>query len=183
MPAAAARAANVTGAPARSSSRSAWIALARVSSCRRAAAVASGAVLLCTGGFLRVFFVFAAGFEGGDDLFEVDCYLLVHLGDAGVPGGFGGGDELQGGLPLGVVVREELGGGDEHRAGQAGVGVRAGLDQRELAVAVRERLGGAGQVLFCPGGVAERPVGADLDGLAGGVDLAGFLPVLPDGLV
>ena len=34
--------------------------------------------------------------------------LLVHLGDAGVPGGFGGGDDLQGGLPLGVVLREEL---------------------------------------------------------------------------
>src|ERR1022692_793919 len=180
MPAAAARAANVTGAPARSSSRSAWIALARVSSCRRAAAMASGAGSLRTGGS---FFVFAAGFEGGDDLAEVDGDVLVHLGDAGVPGGFGGGDELQGGLALGVVVREELGGGEEHRAGQAGVGVRAGLDQRQLAVAVRERLGGAGQVLFCPGGVAERPVGADLDGLAGGVDLAGFLPVLPDGLV
>jgi hypothetical protein len=41
-----------------------------------------------------------------------------------VRGGFGCGDELQGGLPLGVMLGEELGGGDEHRAGQARVGVQ-----------------------------------------------------------
>jgi len=61
--------------------------------------------------------------------------------------------------------------------------MRAGFDQGELAVAVRERLGGAGQLLFRPGGVAERPAGADLDRLAFGTDLAGLLPVLADGLV
>jgi len=61
--------------------------------------------------------------------------------------------------------------------------MRAGFDERQLAVAVRQRLGGAGQLLFRPGGVAERPVGADLDGLALGVDLAGSLPVLTDGLI
>src|SRR6516165_11699497 len=106
MRAAAATAANVTGAPARSSSRSAWIALARVSSCRRAAARASGvAGSGRIGGCLRLV---AGGLECGDDLVQVGGDLLVHLGGAGVPGGFGGGDELQGGLPLGVVLREEL---------------------------------------------------------------------------
>jgi hypothetical protein len=34
-----------------------------------------------------------------------------------------------------VVLGQELGRGDEHGAGQAGVGVRAGADQRELAPA------------------------------------------------
>jgi hypothetical protein len=38
----------------------------------------------------------AVGFECGDDLVQVRGDLLVHLGDAGVPGGFGGGDELHG---------------------------------------------------------------------------------------
>ena len=71
----------------------------------------------------------------------------------------------------------------EHRAGQTRVCMRAGFDQGQLAVAVRQRLGGAGQLLFRPGGVAERPVGADLDGLALGVDLAGSFPVLADGLI
>jgi len=61
--------------------------------------------------------------------------------------------------------------------------MRAGLDDRELAVAVRERLRRAGQLLAGPGGVAERAVGVDLDGLPGRADLAGSLPVFPDGLI
>src|SRR5690348_1450814 len=112
MPAAAATAVNVTAVPARSSSRRARIALARVSSCRRAAAAASGA-----GGSGRIdgcLLFLAAGLERGDDLAEVRGDLLVHLGDAGVPGGFGGGDELQGGMLLGLVLGQELGRGDEH---------------------------------------------------------------------
>ena len=99
------------------------------------------------------------------------------------PFAFGGGDDLQGGLPLGMMLREELRGSHEHRACQTRVRMRAGFDQGQLAVAVRERLGGPGQLLFRPCGVAERPVGADLDGLALGVDLAGLLPVLADGLI
>src|SRR5579859_3917294 len=114
------------------------MALERVSSWRRAAASARGSG--GTGGCLLV--LAAVFFEGGNDLSEVGRDLLVHLGEAGVAGGLGGGDQLQGGLPLGVVAGEELGGGDEHGAGQAGVGVRAGLHDRELAVAVRECLGG-----------------------------------------
>jgi len=59
--------ANVTGIPARSSSRSAWTAFARVSSCRRPAASASGAAASrrIGGRLLRLAVV---GFEGGDDL-------------------------------------------------------------------------------------------------------------------
>src|SRR6516165_6098624 len=111
MPAAVATAAKVMGVPARSSSRSVWMALARVSSCRRAAAMASGVRLsACTGGcLLPAALAVIVCFEGFDDLVQVGCDLLVHLGHAGVSGGFGGGDELDGGLALGVVVREELG--------------------------------------------------------------------------
>src|SRR6516162_9225558 len=82
MRAAAATAANVTGAPARSSSRSAWIALARVSSCRRAAATASG--VAGSGRIGGCLLLLAACFECGDDLVQVRGDLLVHLGDSGV---------------------------------------------------------------------------------------------------
>ena len=61
--------------------------------------------------------------------------------------------------------------------------MRAGLDYRKLAVAVRERLRGAGQLLFRPGGLAERAVGVDLDGLARALTLRASLPVLADGLI
>src|SRR6266852_2035961 len=173
---------NVTGRPERSSSRSAWTALERVSSWRRAAAWASGAAWSGrTGGLLLLFL--AVGFEGSDDLVEVAGDLPVHLGGAGVAVRFGGGDDLQGGLPLGMVLREELRGRDEPRACQTRVCMRTGLDQRQLAVAVRQRLRRPGQLLFRPGGVAERPVRADRDRLPGSIDLAGFFPVLADGLV
>ena len=56
--------------------------------------------------------------------------LLVHLGESLLSAGLSGGDELQGLLPLSAVLRQELAGGEEHRAGQAGVGVRAGLLHR-----------------------------------------------------
>ena len=52
--------------------------------------------------------------------------------------------------------------------------MRAGFHQRQLAVPVREGLGGAGQLMLGPGSVAERPVGAYLDRLAGCADLRAF---------
>src|SRR6266567_2712468 len=90
MSAAPATEAKVTGEPARSSSRSAWMALARVSWWRRAAAAASG--VGASGGIGRCLVAVRVVFERGDD--------------------------LQGRLPLGAVLRQELGGSDEHRAGQ-----------------------------------------------------------------
>ena len=86
------------------------------------------------------------GLEGGDDVIQVAGDLPVHLGDAGMPVRLGRGDDLQGGLPLGVMLREELRGSHEHRAGQTRVRMRAGFDQGQLAVAVRERLLGARDV-------------------------------------
>src|SRR6266568_1595750 len=179
IPAAWATPANVTGVPARSSSRSAWTAFARVSSCRRAAASerGSGRTGCCPPA------VPAAGFEGGDDLVEVSGDLPVHLGDAGPAVRLGRGDDLQGLFPLGMMLREELRRGHEHRAGQTRVCVRAGLGHGKLAVAVRQRLRGPGQPLLRPGGLAERAFGTDLDGMPFGVDLAGLLPVLADGLI
>ena len=67
------------------------------------------------------------------------------------------------------------------RAGQAGVGVRAGLLHRQPAEAVGQRLGGPAEALFGPGRLGERPAGVDRDGLAGDVDLAGGFPVPADG--
>src|SRR6266568_6079150 len=177
IPAAWATPANVTGVPARSSSRSAWTAFARVSWCRRAAASESGSGR--TGGCLH--FLAAAGFESSDDAVEVGGDLPVHLGKAGMPVRLGGGDDLQGLLPLGMMLREKLGGLEEHRASQTTVRMRAGLDDRELAVPVRERLGGPGELLFGPGGLGEGPGGVEADGLSAGVDLAGGFPVPADG--
>src|SRR5439155_23903043 len=82
-----------------------------------------------------------------------------------------------------MMLREELGGREEHRASQTRICMRTGFHCRQLAVAVRERLGGPGQALFRPGSIAERPVRADLNGLAFRVDLAGSFPVLADGRV
>jgi hypothetical protein len=69
--------------------------------------------------------------ERGDDPVEVAQNLPVHLGEAGLAAGLGGGDELDDLPPLGVVLGQELRSGDENRAGQAGVGVRAGLLDRQ----------------------------------------------------
>ena len=71
--------------------------------------------------------------EGGDDAVEVSEDLLVHLGQPGLAAGLGGGDELDDLTAVGAVLGQELRGGDEHRAGQAGVGVRAGLLDRQPA--------------------------------------------------
>jgi hypothetical protein len=86
----------------------------------------------------------------------------------------GGGDDLQGGLPLGMVLREELRRGHEHRASQTTVRMRAGFDQGQLAVAVRQRLGGPGQLLLGPGGVAERAVGLIWTGWPSALTLRAF---------
>ncbi|MGH3423064.1 MAG: hypothetical protein ACRDOD_26100 [Streptosporangiaceae bacterium] len=59
-------------------------------------------------------------FQGGDDLFEVGGDLLVHLRHPRLAAGFCDGDDLERGGVLGPVLGQELGGGDEERAGQAG---------------------------------------------------------------
>src|SRR5665811_201343 len=104
--------------------RSAAIAARRACWERRRAAAINGAVLSARIGVLGGF----AGIvvEGGDDLIEADEYPLVHLGQPGVSTSVSVADQLQRLLPLAVVLREKLCGGDEHRAGQAGIGVRAG---------------------------------------------------------
>jgi hypothetical protein len=59
-------------------------------------------------------------FESADDGEQVGLDGAVHLGEAGVAVGFGAGNQCAGGVELLVVLRQELGGGDEDRAGQAG---------------------------------------------------------------
>ena len=111
-------AAKVTRVPAWSSSRIARIALARVSSRRRRAAAIIGAVLSgrigCRlAGFVRV------PLQGRDDLLEAAGGLTVHLRHPGLAVHLGRGDDLQRLLVLCLVLGQEFGGGDEHRAGQA----------------------------------------------------------------
>lgn len=60
------------------------------------------------------------GFQRRDDLLQVAQDLPVHLHHSCLAAGLGGGDDLQQLLALFAVLRQELGGGDEHRAGQAG---------------------------------------------------------------
>ena len=79
------------------------------------------------------------------------------------------------------MLGQELRGGDEERAGQAGVGMRAGPGQRKPAKAVRQGLGGPAETLPGPGGLGERPVWVEGDIFACGVDLAGGFPVPADG--
>jgi hypothetical protein len=102
---------------------------------------------------------------------------------AGLAAGLGRGGDLQQLLVLLAMLGQELGGGDEHRAGQAGVGVRAALLDRQAAVAVGQRLGRPAEPLLGPGRFGERPAGVQGDGLALGVDLAGLFPVAAHGLI
>jgi len=77
--------------------------------------------------------------EGGDDLLEVAQNLAVHLDHTCLATGLGGGDELHDLVVLFAVLGQELGGGDEHGTGQAGVGMRAGLLNRQTAEEVPDR--------------------------------------------
>ena len=91
-------------------------------------------------------------------------------------------DEGAGLVELAMVLGQELGGGDEHRAGQARVGVFAALLQRQGAVSVGQRHFRPGQVVLHPDRVGERSgVGGEL--FAGDVDLACALPLFSDRLV
>src|SRR6266511_4680327 len=108
----------VIGSPAAARSRRAWMARCRVAWLRWWAAwmrkrVLSGRI----GGLLLAWFFFL---ERGDDLVEVAGDLPVHLCQARLAAGFGRGGDLQQLLVLLAMLGQELGGGDEHRAGQAG---------------------------------------------------------------
>lgn len=77
------------------------------------------------------------------------------------------------------MIGQELGGRDEHRAGQAGIGVLTGLLQRKRAVPVRQRHLGPGQVVLHPHCLGQR-AGVGGKFLPGDVDLACAFPLLPD---
>src|SRR5258708_29345907 len=113
-------------------------------------------------------------FQRGDDLLEVGGDLPVHLRDAFLAAGLGGGDDLQGLLVMLAMAGKELGGGEEHRARQARVGVRARLLYPQPAVAVGECLGGAADPLFRPRGGGQRPPGRNGGWFAAGLDLTGL---------
>ena len=107
----------------------------------------------------------------------------VHLGHPGVSGGLGGLDQGEGAAAVFTQFGEELRSGEEDRAGQAGVGVRAAFLHRQSAVAVRQRLGGHPVAGLGPLRLGQRPVGVDVDPLALDVDLGGLFPAPAHGLV
>src|SRR5205809_341613 len=123
------------------------------------------------------------GFEGGDDLVQVGLDPAQVLGEAELSLAFGLFDQaaVGGGLP--PVDLQELGGGLEVRAGQAGVGVRAVLLVGAAAVAVWEAVADPVEVVLDPLGRRGRGAGVVADPLAGDVDPLGLVAVerLPDG--
>jgi hypothetical protein len=81
------------------------------------------------------------------------------------------------------VLGQEVWGGDEYRAGQAGVGVRAALLERQSAVPVGQGHSDPAQVLFHPCRVVESVVLVGADGFAPDVDFRCLFPVPSDGFI
>jgi hypothetical protein len=98
--------------------RSAVIARRRVCSVRRWAAARSWWML--SAGIAGVFLV---GFDLADHAVEVGQDGGVHLDQAGLAGLLGVLDQGQGASAMFAQLGQELRSGEEHRAGQAGVGV------------------------------------------------------------
>src|SRR5664279_5080422 len=106
--------------------------------------------------------------QGGDDLVEVDQHCPVVGGLPLTAGGLGGVQELTGEFGLLLVDGQELGGGLEVRAGQAGVWVRAVLLGRPAAVPVWTVSGLVDRQVNLPGsadrrtgyGIVRRSVGS-----------------------
>ena len=97
-------------------------------------------------------------FEGADDLLEVAEHDPVVVGEPVVPVVVGGGDEPAGLVGLMMMGGQELDGGLEVGAGEAGVGVRAVLLGRSTAEPVGETGLDAGEVVFDPLGVGGRRI-------------------------
>jgi hypothetical protein len=74
--------------------------------------------------------------EATDDAVEVEQNLTVHFGESLLTASLGGGDQLERLLALLVVLWQEVPSGEEHRASQTRIGVRAALLHRQIAVAV-----------------------------------------------
>jgi hypothetical protein len=70
--------------------------------------------------FAGLFAVASVVVQRGDDLVEVVGDLTVHLDQPGLAACFGGGDDLQDLVAVLAVLGQELGGGEEHRAGETG---------------------------------------------------------------
>src|SRR4051812_23203383 len=116
-------------APSTSSSRRTRSARPTARRCRSVAAWVSGSAAIVP-----------QALEPADDPDQVQTDGLVHVDQPSTPVGVGPGDQLLGARELVAVRGQELTGGEEAVAGQAGVGVGAGLLQRQAAVPVRQRL-------------------------------------------
>jgi hypothetical protein len=109
-----------------------------------------------------------------DDLVQVGQHLLVHFGQA-VRSRVGRGDDLQHLFLVLVVLGQELGGGEEHRAGQAGVCAAAFLHGQ--AVLLGSAWVARPRRCLAQAASASGPPGPGHRG-PGDVDLAGGFPVL-----
>jgi hypothetical protein len=127
--------------------------------------------------------VWVHGLDLADHAVEVGQHLLVHLQHAGVTGASGLVDQGEGPAAVGTQLGEELRSGQEHRTGQAGVGVRAALLHRQAAVSVRQGLGRDAVAGLGPLGLRQRPFWVEADAFTLDVDLGGLLPSASDGLV
>lgn len=178
MPACLATASKVTGSPAASGERSAWMALERVYSlrrgrprrcagcCRLASAVVSGSsgsassgVMICSRLPRTCWFISTTRAWPRASAAETICSNCWRCSRC---------------------CGRNSGVGDEYRAGQEGVGVRTGLPHRQAALAIGQGLGRAAEPLLGPGGLGRRPGRVEGDALALDVDLAGPFPVRAD---
>lgn len=103
-------------------------------------------------------------------MFKAVLDLAEVLDEAELAVRLGAGDEPPVAVGLAAVDVEELRGGLEVGAGQAGVGMRAVLLGRPPAVAVRQAVADAGEVVLHPLGIGGEGVGVVVEVVAGGVD-------------
>src|SRR5579875_2572920 len=103
--------------------------------------------------FLRSFF-----FQACDDSLQVGEDLLVHLGHARLAAALGSRYDLVHLFTVLAVLGQELNGGEEHRAGKAGVRVGASFLHWQAAKAVWQGLRGPAKPLFGPRRLGEGSV-------------------------
>ncbi len=109
-------------------------------------------------------------FESGDDAVEAGLDVAEVVGESELAVGVGAGDQPPIGVGLVAVDVEELGGGLEVGACEAGIGVRAVLLWWPSAVAVGQAVADPGKVVFDSFGVGGDGVGVVVEVVAGDVD-------------
>ena len=121
--------------------------------------------------------------DSANDAFQVGRDASVHFDDPRLPCRLGLGDEPVRGAEMVKVLGEEVGGGDEYRAGKARVGVWAALLERQSAIPVGQGHRDPAQILFHPCRVVESVVFVGFDGLAPDIDFRCLFPEPANGFI